>query len=441
MMKMKVGFNPVTRSSLLLALFTLSACNTVPPSNVKENARLTPATRFTRALTQLPEPRVKIAVAVYGLRDQTGQYKASPDSPYSTEVTQGAATLLVNALRDSGWYMPVEREGLQNLLTERRIVRAIESPTDKGKPVINLPNLMPASLIIEGGIIGYESNVRTGGKGANFLGVGSSTQYHVDQVTAALRSIDIRTGQVLNTVSVTKTIYSYQFSANVYRYVNYQSLLQAETGYTTNEPQQLAVKEALESAVVHLTVAGVHDRYLELKNERDWINPVIQSTLRASQANMSEDDIDDGETIPMQAMSADYQPQMVVPLVSNTDVPVAKPDVPVKPAVEVTAPVPAVSPAAIQSAVPVVQSTKAVQPKKDAKPEKMPVKNPAEPLAKSVSRMPVLSAIPALAVSFAPPEKAVSATVKMPVLQDIKASHRSKSSTTDDIFNSYWDRK
>jgi len=138
-MKTKVGVNRVMRNYLLLllAIVSLSACNTVPPSTVKENARLTPATRFTRALTQLPEPKVKIAVAVYGLRDQTGQYKPSPDSPYSTEVTQGAATLLINALRDSGWYLPVEREGLQNLLTERRIVRAIESPMDKGKPVIN----------------------------------------------------------------------------------------------------------------------------------------------------------------------------------------------------------------------------------------------------------------------------------------------------------------
>src|SRR5665647_3477318 len=92
---------------LCLAVLALAACSlTVPPSNVKNNARLTPSTDITRALTNLPEPRVKIPVAVYGLRDQTGQYKASPESPYSTAVTQGAATMLVKALRDSGWYIP-----------------------------------------------------------------------------------------------------------------------------------------------------------------------------------------------------------------------------------------------------------------------------------------------------------------------------------------------
>ena len=306
---------------MLLGVIALAACTSVPPSNVKANAKLTPNTKVTRDLTQLPEPRAKVPVAVYSLRDQTGQYKNSPDSPYSTQVTQGAATMLINALRNSGWYMPVEREGLQNLLTERRIVRAIESPSDKGKPIINLPNLMPASLIIEGGIIAYESNVRTGGKGANYLGIGSSTQYRVDQVTASLRSIDIRSGQVLNTVSVTKTIYSYQFSANVYAYVAYQKLLQGETGFTTNEPAQLAVREALESAVIHLTVQSVHDRILELKNEQDWASPIIQAYLREGVTNIRDEDADEEAIIPMIPMNADLQSQMVVPLVVDTPKP------------------------------------------------------------------------------------------------------------------------
>jgi curli production assembly/transport component CsgG len=306
---------------MVLGVISLAACTSVPPSNVKANAKLTPNTKVTRDLTQLPEPRAKVPVAVYSLRDQTGQYKVSPDSPYSTQVTQGAATMLINALRNSGWFLPVEREGLQNLLTERRIVRAIESPSDKGKPIINLPNLMPASLIIEGGIIAYESNVRTGGKGANYLGIGSSTQYRVDQVTASLRSIDIRSGQVLNTVSVTKTIYSYQFSANVYAYVAYQKLLQGETGYTTNEPAQLAVREALESAVIHLTVQSVHDRILELKNEQDWASPIIQAYLREGVTNIRDEDVDEESIIPMLPMNADLQSQMVVPLVVDTPKP------------------------------------------------------------------------------------------------------------------------
>jgi len=266
----------------LAALALLSACSTVPPSNVKSNAQVTPTTRVTSDLTHLPPPKRRLAVAVYGFRDQTGQYKPSPDSSYSTSVTQGAAAMLVKALKDSGWFVPVEREGLQNLLTERKIVRAIESPTDKGKPLVNLPNLIPASLIVEGGVIAYESNVRTGGKGANYLGVGSSTQYRVDQVTVSLRGVDIRNGQVLDTVSVTKTIYSTQFSASVYKFVSYQHLLQAETGYTSNEPAQLAVREAIEAAVLHFTVLGMRDRFLELNDPQDFYTPLVQRYVKES---------------------------------------------------------------------------------------------------------------------------------------------------------------
>ncbi len=311
---------------LLLAILALAACSsTVPPSNVKANARLTPSTDITHALTGLPEPKVKIPVAVYGLRDQTGQYKASPESPYSTAVTQGAATMLVKALRDSGWYIPVEREGVQDILTERRIVRAIESPTDKGKPVINLPNLLPASLIIEGGITAYDSNVRTGGKGANFLGIGGSTQYRVDQVSVGLRSIDIRNGQILNAVSVTKTIYSYQFDASVYKFTSYQHLLQGETGFTTNEPAELAVREAIEAAVVHLTVQGVRERILELKNEQDWNSPVVQAYLKENVTNLTDAELVNDSPVPMLPLNADSPSQVVRPLLAPADTPLAKP--------------------------------------------------------------------------------------------------------------------
>ena len=292
-------------SCALLVSLALAACSTVPPSNVRSNAKLTPTSQITRDLSRLPRPAVRVPVAVYGFRDQTGQYKSAPESAYSTLVTQGAASILVKALEDSGWFVPVEREGLQNLLTERRIVRAVESPTDKGKPVINLPNMTPASLIIEGGVIAYESNVRTGGKGASYLGIGASTQYRVDQVTVGLRNVDVRTGQVLTTVSVTKTIYSTQFSASLYKYVDYQKLLQAETGYTTNEPAQLAVREAVESAVLHLTAFGIRDRYLELQDPGEWDHPVVQAALAEALANIGEPLPEDHAPVPLRPMLAD----------------------------------------------------------------------------------------------------------------------------------------
>ena len=87
----------------VLSLLALAGCaSTQLPSDVAANAKLTPATGATRDLLRLPEPKGKVVAAVYGFRDQTGQYKPAPDSSFSTAVTQGAATMLVKALKDSG---------------------------------------------------------------------------------------------------------------------------------------------------------------------------------------------------------------------------------------------------------------------------------------------------------------------------------------------------
>jgi curli production assembly/transport component CsgG len=262
----------------LLASAALAGCGTARTSTPAEaQARLAPATTVTRDLTRLPEAKGKIAVAVYGFRDQTGQYKPAPDSSFSTAVTQGAASMLVKALQDSGWFIPVERENLQDLLTERKIVRALETPQDKTATALQIPQLLPASVIVEGGITAYESNVRTGGVGANFLGIGVSSQYRVDQVTVNLRSVDIRTGRILTTVSTTKSIYSYEIRPSVFKFVNFKDLAQFESGLTRNEPSQLCVREAIEAAVVFLVVQGLNQHHWELKDEKDWANPLIRA--------------------------------------------------------------------------------------------------------------------------------------------------------------------
>lgn len=278
---------------LLPVVLAISACSQIPlsgptavkPSNVRADAVLTPNTRITRDLLTLPPPMYRVPVGVYAFRDMTGQFKPQPDSNLSNAVTQGAASLLVKTLLDSNWFIPVEREGLQNLLTERRISRAIELPGDKGRPATNYPQLLPAYYLLEGGITGYEQNVRTGGDGANLLGLGADVKFQVDQVTINLRSVDVRSGQLVNSVSVTKTIYSHSLNASAYKYVAYKTLLQAESGFTNNEPAQLAVKEAIESAVIHLILQGVRDKAWALRNDADWGQPIVQNYMQESEAN------------------------------------------------------------------------------------------------------------------------------------------------------------
>ena len=267
-------------ASVMFMSAVLAACAIPhePSDSGPSPARLTPASPATRDLLRLPPPKGRVVVAVYGFRDQTGQYKSAPDSSFSTSVTQGAASILVKALKDSGWFTPVERENLQDLLTERRIVRALND--GNGNQETQYPALMPASILIDGGILAYESNVRTGGAGARFLGIGLSTQYRVDQVTVGLRSVDIRNGQILHSVSTTKTIYSYEIRPSVFKFVNFKELLEIEAGVTRNEPAQLSIKEAIEAAVIHLTVQGIKDRSWVLANPADMESAIVQHYLQ-----------------------------------------------------------------------------------------------------------------------------------------------------------------
>ncbi len=262
-----------------MLLLSLVGCVT-RPMPAASNATLTPPTRITRDLTHLPPPKGKIVAAVYGFRDLTGQYKATPDSSFSSQVTQGGASLLLKAMRDSGWFTPVERENLQDVLTERKIMRATDHADEKRAQDDAMAALMPANILLEGGIVGYDTNVRTGGAGVAYLGISASTQYRVDQVTVNLRAIDIRSGQVLNSISTTKTIYSYEVDTGVYRFIGYQDLLQAEVGLTRNEPVQICVNEAIESALTHLIVQGIANQTWALKNDKDWYDPTVQRYLQ-----------------------------------------------------------------------------------------------------------------------------------------------------------------
>ena len=213
-------------------------------------------------LGRLAPPADKVIVAVYRFRDQTGQYRALENvSTFSTAVTQGATTILIRALEDSGWFVPIEREGLSNLLNERQIITTTRQQYGgpDGQQIAPLPPLLYAGVLLEGGIIGYDSNVLTGGAGARYLGTGASGQFRQDQVTVYLRAVSVQNGRVLKTVHTTKTIVSQKLDSGLFRFVDTMQLLEAEAGYSTNEPPVLAVTAAIEEAVVSLVVEGIEE--------------------------------------------------------------------------------------------------------------------------------------------------------------------------------------
>ncbi|AXT63111.1 hypothetical protein D1816_23105 [Aquimarina sp. AD10] len=245
---------------------------------VVENARIGEDTKSTKVLRELPPPVEPVVVGVYKFRDQTGQYKPTESgSTFSTAVTQGATTILVKALEDSKWFVPIERENLSNLLNERNIIRSTRKEYRKTKNPNEpqLPPLLYAGIILEGGIVSYDSNIITGGLGARYFGIGASTQYRQDRITIYLRAVSTSSGKILKTVYVSKTILSQALDANFFRYVRFRRLLEAETGFTKNEPAQMAVSEAIEKAVESLIVEGIEDKLWAVKANSETVNDLI----------------------------------------------------------------------------------------------------------------------------------------------------------------------
>jgi curli production assembly/transport component CsgG len=199
-----------------------------------------------------------MTIAVYGFTDKTGQMKPNDRlAVFSKAVTQGSEVFLIKALQDAkNWFKVVERVGLDNLIKERQLIRN-QREVYEGKDARPLKPMTVAGIMIEGGIIGYDSNIRSGGNGARFLGIGGSQQYRVDEVVISMRVVSVNSGEVLLTNAVSKTIYSTQHNVGVLRFVDAGTkALELENGAALNEPTTYAVRVAIEQAVYDMIVEG-----------------------------------------------------------------------------------------------------------------------------------------------------------------------------------------
>ena len=117
-----------------------------------------------------------------------------------------------------------------------------------------------AGIIIEGGIIGYDSNLLTGGRGARTLGIGMAKRYRQDAVTISMRAVSVLTGEILLNVQTRKTILSYGAGGDVFRFFEEGTqLVEFEDGVGNNESVTYATRTAIEAAVLELILQG-HDR-------------------------------------------------------------------------------------------------------------------------------------------------------------------------------------
>ena len=256
------------KNSVILCLL-LSGCATdLMNFNQEEPVVLAAKAQLTENLPELDGP--PITIAVYGFKDLTGQKKPNDKlALFSSAVTQGAEVFLIKALQDSkNWFRVVERVGLDNLIKERQLIRN-QREVYEGKDAKPLKPMTVAGVMVEGGIIGYDSNIKSGGVGARLLGLGASQQYRVDEVVISLRVISVNTGEILLTNAVSKTIFSAQHNVGVLRFVDAGTrVVELETGTAINEPTTYAVRVAIEQAVFDMIIEGERKGLWGFKNKK-----------------------------------------------------------------------------------------------------------------------------------------------------------------------------
>jgi len=255
-----------------LVIFSLSGCGFIRP-NRDINMGSDPVvinTNIDKEFNKISAPEgPPITVAVYGFKDLTGQRKSSTTlSLFSTAVTQGAESYLIKSLQEIGnrqWFTVVERVGLDNLLKERQMIKQTREIYDGDKAKM-LPPLTLAGVMIEGGIIDYNSNALTGGTGARILGIGPYTQYTQDVVVISLRLISVSTGEVLTTVTVEKNLISTQEGITALKFFNQATrAFEFDSSKSFNEPGNYALRSAVETAVVELIKQGARQNLWKFK--------------------------------------------------------------------------------------------------------------------------------------------------------------------------------
>jgi len=148
-----------------------------------------------------------------------------------------------------------------------------------------LPPLTMAGVILEGGIIDYNSNTLTGGSGLAIFGIGAQTQYTQDIVVISLRLVSVQTGEVLTTVTVEKNLLSTSDGTTGMRFFNnYTQAFEFDSSQTFNEPGNYALRSAIEQGVIELIKKGERQGLWKFKEKS---NELVQSQTTKTSSSAS----------------------------------------------------------------------------------------------------------------------------------------------------------
>lgn len=218
-------------------------------------------------LKNLPPAKNKPTIAIYpnSFRDLTGQRRSnSTFALFSTAVTQAPEAFLIRTFKHTAngeFFRVVERVGLDDLVKERQLIRTTRQEFEEDN---KMKPLLFAGILVQGGVVSYEANLKSGGIGARYLGIGNSKSYREDIVTISLRLVSVSTGEVLTETLVSKSIISTSISQDIFRFIEESTeLVEIEGGVAENESVSIALQKAIETGVLNIINIGIERGYWE----------------------------------------------------------------------------------------------------------------------------------------------------------------------------------
>jgi curli production assembly/transport component CsgG len=243
---------------VILLASTLFATGCFPAPDLRTTPPMVDQQSEFDNLSSLAPPKGEpIVVGVYNFTDQTGQRLVTerPVSEMSTALPQGMSSILVQELQRAAGgklYRVVERENIEALLTERRIVVASLPPEQASQ----LTPLLVPGIFLTGGAVSYDRNITQNVRGLGFKSVNGVKEVATDQVGVILRAVSVKTGEVLASVHARKSVMSARDGVSG-MFILDHDVLAFDVGGSANEPVSLALRMAIAAAVLELTQEGI----------------------------------------------------------------------------------------------------------------------------------------------------------------------------------------
>ena len=171
-------------------------------------------------------PQKRIAVSAFEFRAGEG----------SREVGEGMSDMLTSALFNTGKFIVLERERLNEVMEEQDRANSARFKKETAAPKGELEG---AELLIRGSVIQFESKCRGG---SAIIVAGSEACMAIN-----LRIIEAKTGRVVNATTVEGTS-----AKNRVGFLFTSGALPVGLGTYSNTPMEAAIRNCIEAAVQHI---------------------------------------------------------------------------------------------------------------------------------------------------------------------------------------------